>query len=937
MGESAERELWARRWWINHDLLIACAQNRRTVLEGLSPAMKEEVKRFVEPALVRRARGAITRAMASLQYKLVGDGVYQAVTGESDTYPTGVMGNAGMVQGQPERVLPLKRIKLDRREHAFLSNIVCIEGWALPRHDDDADVAAGTADPMELLVLASKYARPETTRDTLSQLQNVWPAGLRVQLRFDSDGVGAFIAAEPTASIAPAECPRADALIDHAIDEDDVAVGADNATPEDASPELDTDWPTPVDLEPDPGIEAQRALIDLEAYDLELLACNDCEGCRAGNPSACTDPFEPVSHADAVDELADWRKRASRNVDVSRPGVRVEAGQPIDDQWYEVVGYDVSTPRATIVLRVDWRPPGSAWKPAVHADRDPGDLVKVVVGPEVSDHRGTLRIFDRADGRGRFVLREAQTKPEKQAEFYQLAISLHRRTHGLLGRLVEGTPLYAHVIPRPQPGCSTITILGMLAAHWASRENRYEHLDTVRADGSAAKGTFYSGAAVDGPNDAGYVTVASLLRDSSRDVVHLFGVQVANPDESESSADTRAVGRDTALMIQVRPEVVRLPIGGLSTAAVEGLLDGHPGVFFPPGPQVAADGGDDQTGAVQLSLGECGDEVPRNWLISRRGPLPAQAARDLVALNPTSRAWVSDCWYFWARSHHLQTTREDAFREGSNGTTWEVAADERVLSTMDRAQLAAAVVSARVPVHWRGALVREADRIAIRLGAQAVYLSTDQVLATFESEDAAIDGQALMAQALALPAVAVAVPGGAGGRLIGRGGERIQQALAAPGVWVYTFDSRSSSLTIIAEPDALRSALATALPRVSGTTGRMLVGSSTYNGRLIGTGGATKRSLLEESGCTYANPLERDSDEWKIQGPTAAQVMRFIDLARAKVPSVSGEITEDLTAVVTDLASGQRILSSPSTHTWAIVPLPDVHIVVKGSEPTRLP
>ena len=58
--------------WVNNDTLLAAATTRRDILASQSPAMKEEVKRFVEPALLRRARGAITRAFANYQYAFHG-------------------------------------------------------------------------------------------------------------------------------------------------------------------------------------------------------------------------------------------------------------------------------------------------------------------------------------------------------------------------------------------------------------------------------------------------------------------------------------------------------------------------------------------------------------------------------------------------------------------------------------------------------------------------------------------------------------------------------------------------------------------------------------------------------------------------------------------------------------------------------------------------
>ena len=64
-----------------------------------------------------------------------------------------------------------------------------------------------------------------------------------------------------------------------------------------------------------------------------------------------------------------------------------------------------------------------------HPDLVPGKVVDVIVGAELSDHGGSLRVFDRADGNGRFILREADTRDEKRDEFNQLAVSA-TRGHG---------------------------------------------------------------------------------------------------------------------------------------------------------------------------------------------------------------------------------------------------------------------------------------------------------------------------------------------------------------------------------------------------------------------------------------------------------------------------------------------------------------------------
>ena len=62
--------------------LLEPPRQRREVLSALSPAMKEEVKRFLEPALIDRARGVLTRALANAS--LIADGQYQPVHAPHD-------------------------------------------------------------------------------------------------------------------------------------------------------------------------------------------------------------------------------------------------------------------------------------------------------------------------------------------------------------------------------------------------------------------------------------------------------------------------------------------------------------------------------------------------------------------------------------------------------------------------------------------------------------------------------------------------------------------------------------------------------------------------------------------------------------------------------------------------------------------------------------
>ncbi|MAY97888.1 MAG: hypothetical protein CMH84_15345 [Nocardioides sp.] len=914
---SAERELWARRWWINHDLLVQCAQTRREVLEGLSPAMKEEVKRFVEPALVKRARGAISRAMASLEFREVGDGVYRAVTSEGDAAPTGVLGNAAMLSNPPTRMIPLKRTKPTNRDHAFLSNIVTVEPWALASAQEDGEAATSTASAIDLLVNAAASARPDTARDTLAQLQHVWPAGMRVQLRFAHGAAGTVVAADPIASVAPVELPSLSSTSPEETDVDGGDEGEAEATIEDAAPELDTSWPTPAVTEPDPDMHLE--LVDVEDHERSLLACQDCHECRQGNLDGCLDRLAPVDATRAADELSSWRERATRYLDVSRPRVHMAAGEATDDAWYEVVGYDVTGTNPGIRLRPDWRPSGVDWSPARQPHFRAGQLVEVEVGHETSDHRGALRVFTPVGGGNRFVLREAQTKPEKQDESHQLAVSLHRGTQGLLASLKSGARLYGHVIPRPQDGCSTITFLPLLSAHWNSKQHRYERL----ADVNGFTNSYYPAVIHAEPNESGYVTARSLLSDSDRGISHLFGIRAHDPGERVLGLDE--FGLDSRVVIQVRRATVRLSVGGLPTDGLLRVLENYPGAFHPPSPASGPEGDSDGAPVVLAEL----DLVPKGWQLANRGPVPGQAAQDLADLNPASREWLSDCWYFWARSHHVLTAREDGIRPAPGSTALnELAADQRILAHQDRRQLAVASATASpTPLHWAQVLNRDAERIAALLGADSIFHSGSVATATFGSAEAAQRGGIALARLLTIPAAAIAVPDGVAGMLIGKGGQRVTEALSTEGVFAYNFDNRTSTLSIVAEPSALTALTQSVLSRTTGATGTLRLASAADNGRLIGKGGSIKNALLSETGCTYANPVAQNSAEWSVQGPTARHVLAFMQRA-ASVVSCTGEVTDERTATVTDLVSG-RVVTQVESHQWTYATAPEVEVVTE--------
>ena len=905
---NSERATWARRWWINNDLLVSCANARRTVLEGLSPAMKEEVKRFVEPALARRARGAITRAMSSLEYRLDGEIYRPASPNDPDAGTTAILGRS-LIENVPRRLIPLKRKRPPNNDFAYLSNLITLEEWALEPLQIGGEAPTSVARTMQMLVQAAQYGKPETAKDMLGRLQHVWPAGLRVQLDFVQRDGEIFVVGSPQAFRPPAALPllMADAATEEGAVEEDSE--GDEATLEDAAPERDTSWPTPVATERE--VDPRRKVEETEIDERDLLACRACEECLRGDLDECTNRVQPTDPVKLVDELASWRERASRNADVSQPRVHATGTQLESGNWYEVVGYDTSTPTPTIRLRVDWRPAGSEYAPAIHPTLAAGDLVEVEVGPELTDHRGDLRVFYHRSTGGRFLLREAVTKTDKQDEQRTLAMSLHRRTTGLLKELTPGATVYAHVIPHAIPGTLTITMLAMLSGHWRRKENRFDKLQITRGDGSTGTAHFYRALVRENVNDRGWATVTSAIQDPSRGLVHLFGIRVNDPND-EPPPDALSKGRP--LLMQLRPEVVRLNVGGLSTAALEQVMNSYGGEFYPPQPPLDRTRTRDEQANDEIPDLRTLEKIPAGWELGRRTPMTTQMVRTLVALNPDSQTWVQACWLFWARSHHLQTSTRDGFRLGGSADVVVLPADRTVLSTDDRSQLAAASVRAPVPGHWRATISNEGDRIAELLGAESVFLSGQEIFVTYTEEEAARRAQTLLPKVLVMPAAAVEVEPSVAGKIIGKGGANLQKALGEPGIWIYSYDRNTSVVTVVGEVPALRKAVGNLLRISSGATGRMVVPAG-KTGLLIGKGGSTKNDLLSRSGCTYANPVQ-GSDEWNVQGPSRKAVENFFERASIVVPGVTTEIVGSLSSAVTDMVRGTPV-TDPATYGWS--------------------
>lgn len=176
---SPKREEWARSWWLDHDLMLQLAELRRADLEGLSAAMKEEVKRFLEPRLTPRARAVITRAFLDMRYQGSSGKAYTCV-GHPNDPPTSLSRRCQLAK-PPTDAIALNRAKNQVSGTPEIRNLVAVIPWA----------ARGTIDAIKLMQLCSEHFHPRdlTASDYDSSLQTIidYPIGAHVELSF-TDG-----------------------------------------------------------------------------------------------------------------------------------------------------------------------------------------------------------------------------------------------------------------------------------------------------------------------------------------------------------------------------------------------------------------------------------------------------------------------------------------------------------------------------------------------------------------------------------------------------------------------------------------------------------------------------------------------------------------------------------------------------------------------------
>lgn len=722
---SKQREDWSRLWFVNNDVLLAAAKKRREILGALSPAMKQEVKRFVEPALLDRARAVITRALAAQMYRRRHDGVFESAAepvalDELETQQPTDGGSEGpsVAPRRPERtiasleyeqltsvkahsVIALRRREV--RDDNRISNLVTVQDWAIPKADSD-DHPTGVRDAMRMVVLAAEKAPPDPARRVPIHLMESWPVGQRVRLIAGPSGLSIDTTVE---RILPFPRPEPAGKRDKPVRRR----GARRARRRRANPDTKEAGATRDDSDGEINpIGSRLGLEDEDELDAEALeesdlrqgvvpGCGHCFPCVDGREEDCEYPAE-TGAGRRTDPLQPWLRRAKRGVDVSTPVITVEDDEQPGDGWYEVVGYRLDADGSpSIRVSRDWRPEGFRGNPAQHTGVAAGQRIEVTVGRMLRHHFAELRAFNRVDGQGRFLVREASHgRREVQEERNELAVSLNRRDSGLLAELNEGQQLTATVVPARVTGCYTITLLELLHQHLraAAAGLGYENhvLDKVDRKASAAK--VYQAVVESPPDDGGFAGAVLLQQDFDRGIKHRFRFNVLAETEESDDDGIRDVDElnevpqlevGQAVLLNLYRDVASIDVGGLDLDALKKIEHESSLELKLEG----AEGGDDAGAGHREDL-ESDEELPTRTAAAGAvlesesdNPVTDNAARALAGLDD-SADWQNDVWRFWAQSHHLKVSKFNSYLPGSATEPIDCRAEVRVSAESTREQ-----------------------------------------------------------------------------------------------------------------------------------------------------------------------------------------------------------------------------------------------------------
>jgi len=668
--ESEGRRGWARQWWISNDVLTEAAKRRQEALAALSPAMKEEVKRFVEPALLDRARGVIGRTMGAMAYRRTDEDLYVPLVTQPTEEPAPHQLERDVLTGQAHPLV----IAMRRREkdgERYISNLI-----AVPRAQSEANQTTGVRDAMRLVREFQKSAPPDPARNSALTLMSRYPVGTRLRVRPDDQDPQ--LVAEILDELEPSERPPTQAE----QDQDGIArrrkrrrrqydATETEGTASDYAGEIQRIITRGINEEED----AERAFARADQLNDDAVPCGACDLCRAGRESECRKKTSGAGRGDTVDALEDWNQKSAGEVEVA---VTVRSDTDIPSEgWYELAGYDLSgdAPVARVVRRTS-QSGTEAEDLGEHSELSPGQTVEVEVGELDHTHSGAVRIFYRVDGGGRCVVTEAGRSAQERHG--AIGMSLDRFAFGLLEGLEPGALLTATAVPTGAKGQMTVTLLEALHAHIKTAEGTPAMPMLPPAKGRGRHEPWAIARVLTAKDERGRTRVQLALVDKTAGIRHYFelrGLSAADdgdepqehtepPSGSSSNPDERPSGTvsdgDT-VRIQFAQNNVPLSVTGIDLHALaeifrqadrqlrfRGSTDSHALLKDLSKRRPSRKGDEDEESAADGQAAGPGDQITTNGT-----PVHRSIAMLLADLDPDP-AWQRDVWAFWARSHHLK-------------------------------------------------------------------------------------------------------------------------------------------------------------------------------------------------------------------------------------------------------------------------------------------
>ncbi len=656
--DSERRRAWARQWWVSNEVLLGATQLRQEALGALSPAMKEEVKRFIEPALLDRARRVIGRTMGAMAYRRESNGAYVPIDAEGEAALPHELERDALTGRDHPLVIALRR--RDDDGERFISSLIAVPD---ARAEDQA---TGVRDAMNLVLEFHKSAPPDPRRNGALTLMARHPVGSRLRISADSDDVG--LVDSVLEAVEPSERPPTELE----LEQDGSARRKkrrrrrfDAEDTDGTKADIDGEIQRVVKRGVDDDAAEQRRFANADARSGDAVSCGACVYCRSGREAQCREKMFVAGHGKSVDVLAGWVQETRDPLG----GVAIELRSDeriVDGEWYEVVSYEMDggEPRVRIIrcrgmTEVDEEDLGG------HDELVAGQAVEIEVGEADQTHSGEVRVFYRVDGGGRFVIAEAGKGTQERHG--AIGMSLDRSAFGLLDSLEPGARLAATAVPAGAKGQMTITLLEGLHAHLRRAGDTPAQSMLPRARGKGGHEPWAIGRVITAQDDRGKALIELALVDKASGVRHFFELsagQGEESDEDEEGSAAPAFSEGDPVRLRLKQSVVPLAVGGVGLEALaEVLRQADRQLRFKGAEDTqkqlremsrrGRSGGDGKGEEEEAADEDAPTAGPEDCILPKAGTPVHRSIAEMLAALDEAPSWQRDVWAFWARSHHL--------------------------------------------------------------------------------------------------------------------------------------------------------------------------------------------------------------------------------------------------------------------------------------------